>query len=207
MTIETVMLPIFLTGIAAIVLWNIIGAKGHWAVKAFVMAFVSSLCIWVWISLGAMFGWPLEQIPTGTYDLAWVEVQEPNKSKQIDGGIYIWIKNIEGMEEIDLFNQQEQHLSERKPRSYELPYSRELHKQMEQMKQTLKKGGKVRATIKPKDGEGSKLSGMEQEPDIQFHKLPPPMPLKTDSSLQPPSQPNQFDPNGLMQKDRGRSSF
>jgi hypothetical protein len=190
MTIETVMLPLFLTAIAGVTLWNIIGAKGHWGIKAGVMVFVSSLCIWVWISLSAMFGWPLDKIPTGTYDISWIEVIEPNKSKSIDGGIYIWIKNMDKTDKHDLFQQQEQHMSQRKPRAYGLPYSRELHKQVMEMKGALKKGQRIRATIKPKDLEGKKgekPNAVEQEPDIKFHKLPPPKPPKF---FQPQQQPD-----------------
>jgi len=196
MTIETVMLPLFLTAIAVVTLWNIIGAKGHWGIKAGVMVFVSSLCIWVWISLSAMIGWPLDQIPTGTYDLAWVEVVEPNKSKDIHGGIYIWIKNMDKTDKHDLFQQQEQHMSQRKPRAYGLPYSRELHKQMVQIKSDLKKGQRIRATIKAKDlKKGNDPNSIEQEPDIKFHKLPPPKPPKFfQSQPQQPQQPQPTSP-------------
>jgi len=178
MTLETAMLPIFLTAIALVTLWNTVGAKGHWSIKATVIVFVSSLCLWVWISLGAMIGWPIDKVPEGTYDVEWMKIVEPNKARDIKGGIYVWISNMDRMDHHDLFKQQEQHMSQRKPRAYGLPYSRELHEQVSEILKELKGGNKVRATIKPKEKGKGDPSAIEQDADIKFHKLPPSKPSK-----------------------------
>jgi hypothetical protein len=190
MTLETAMLPIFLTAIAGVVLWNVIGAKGHWSIKAIVMSFVSSLCLWVWVSIGAMMGWPVDKTPTGTYDIGSTLVVEPNRSKSIEGAIYVWIYNMDKMDDHDLFQQQEQHMSQRKPRSYGLPYSRELHDQINEIQKQRDKGSRVRVTIKPKvDGPKGKKGGVEQEPNIKFHVLPP---SKVPKSIGVPRERNQI---------------
>jgi hypothetical protein len=140
------------------------------------MTVLSVLCIWVWLSLEAMMGWPIDRVPTGKYDIAWVEIEEPNKSKNIKGGIYIWIRNMDQDADLDLFNQEDAHKDEREPRAYGVPYSREMHKEMNKVKGMLKAGGKVRAEIKK--GEKGEKGSIKQEPDIQLHILPPPKPPK-----------------------------
>jgi len=183
MSIETMMLPLFLLVIGGISLWNIIGAKGHWALKSFFMVLVASLCIIVWVSLRAIEGWPIEKMPYGKYQIAAIEVVEPQKNKGIKGGIFLLIKNMEETDKYDYFRQQEQKMSQRKPRLYGIPYSRKLHEQMNQMKKMMQGGKKpIYVDAKPKDEKkGKSDSSVEQEPDIQFHVLPPPKAPKSDA--------------------------
>jgi hypothetical protein len=179
MTIETVVIPIFCAVLSALTLWFIIDTKGHWGVKASVMTIVSMLCFVLWMSVEAMLGWPIDKTPSGEYDIVGVDIQEPNPSKDRKGGIYILIKNFEDEQKHDYLRQEEKHKVRLEPRLYKLPYSRELHKQMRNVKKALGQGARIRAEIKPKDGKKGKKGGPEyEEPEIKMYLLPPPKPLK-----------------------------
>lgn len=175
MTVETVIIPVFFIILSILTLWFVIGSKGQWWLKAFVMVVVPTLCFIVWMSVEAMLGWPVDQIPDGTYDIVAVDIQEPNSSKEIIGSIYIWIKNIDDEAAYDVFKEEEKHKTKLEPRSHRMPYTRELHKQMRKVQEALKKGATVRVQIKPK--EGSNSSG-QQEPEMKLYILPPPKALK-----------------------------
>jgi len=194
MTIETVIIPILFIILSMLTLWFVIGSKGHWALKAVVMTIVPTLCFVIWMSVEAMLGWPVDKIPEGTYDIIAVDIQEPNPSKERVGGIYILIKNIDDEAEFDVFSQEEKHKVRLEPRSHRLPYTRKLHKQMQNIKEVLKQGARVRATIKSKDGK-NKGGGPEQEPEIKPYLLPPPKALKGPHDQQRPQpQVSPIDP-------------
>ena len=93
MTSDTAIIPIFFVLLAICMGWFIIGTKGKWIVKSIVIVIVPALSSWAWLSLGALMGWPVDEVPEGAYDIIWGDVQEPNKARGIDGSIFIWLKN------------------------------------------------------------------------------------------------------------------
>jgi hypothetical protein len=195
----TAIIAIFFVVLACLVLWFVIGTKGKWSVKAPIILIVPSLCIMVWFSLESLMGWPVESVPRDVYDIIGFDVQEPNKEQQFDGSIYIWIKNMEGEQQNDMFGYAKRMLEDRKPRTYRRPYSRELHKQVEILKQALKSGARVRVEVQEpgKKKGGKKGGGPESPPDIQFHILPPANPSKARPRPKPPQQEQPVDKRKL----------
>ncbi|MDG0996820.1 MAG: hypothetical protein P8O97_06735 [Gammaproteobacteria bacterium] len=99
--------------------------------------------IWAKFSLlaisGAMFtlhsstlinllGWPVNQELPAKFVILSSHVNEPIKSEQYSGKIYLWLTEIEGTE------------PQRRPRAYTLEYSKTLHSQIEQTNKRRKKG-------------------------------------------------------------------
>ena len=192
-TIDTAIIPIFFVLLAILVLWFIIGTKGKWAIKAVLIIVVPTLCVWAWLSLDALMGWPVDDIPKGSYNIIWGDVQEPNKSRGIEGSIWVWLKNADEDADFDLFDQEEKHNARREPRAYRLPYTREMHKQMNGIKEALKNGMRVRAKV---EGQKGKKGNQEyDEPDMKFYMLPPVKSRKGGTQrqmpqdLQPPPDP------------------
>lgn len=77
-----------------------------------------------WHFLERMSGWPTDlQIPD-QFELVAANVIEPNKTLNLDGAIYLWIRSRLG----------------EAPRSHELEYSRELHVKIVEAQRRLDQG-------------------------------------------------------------------
>ena len=72
-----------------------------------------------WMGLQQSKGWPSDQTLPSQFELISADVVEPNQFKEIEGNIHLWIRPEE----------------DGAPRTYILPYSRDLHKRLFEAKQ------------------------------------------------------------------------
>jgi hypothetical protein len=184
MNINTLGIPLTFVILVAVILWFIIWGKGHWLLKAVVVAVSLYFGIATWQSLNGLLGWPApesESLPD-KFAVHWVVIKEPSKKTADPGAIFIWVS---GPVKESLFAP-----DFKEPRAYKLPYSKEMHQRAEGALSLIRKGEKVigmRGKGKGKgwgqkgkgkgEGEGEKGAwGMSRKhiPDIVFHKLPPP---------------------------------
>ena len=82
MTIPLVFFSLFI-----LVLWFIIGAKGHWALKAIVIAMTLHFCISIGLSLEGFAGWPSADGLPDKFMVHWIVVEEPDKRTKTGGAI------------------------------------------------------------------------------------------------------------------------
>jgi len=178
--------------IAALVLWFVIGSKGHWAVKAAMIVVSLYFCLSVGFSVGEFMGWPTNDKLPPKYLVHWAIVNEPDVKLGDEGSIYIWVKPIgEPEPEVEHKEWNDYLLSfydgKSKPRAYRMPYSRPLHEKIHRAMGILLKGGSVGGTNGEGTSEGEKKSGskgdgkttnggrsLTTKGGIEFHKLPPP---------------------------------
>ena len=66
--------------ISSLLLWIVIGSKGHWGLKAVTIAFVLYFCLSINLSLSNLLGWPSDQSLPEEFQVHWIEIKEPNKS-------------------------------------------------------------------------------------------------------------------------------
>jgi hypothetical protein len=78
-------------GLAVLLGFIVIGAKGGWMIKAPLIVIVPSLAVLLWFTLESIMGWPVETMPSGKYDVYAAIIEEPNKSKGIEGSICLWV--------------------------------------------------------------------------------------------------------------------
>ena len=177
--------------IAALVLWFIIGSKGHWGAKATMIVLSLYFCLSVGFSVTEFMGWPTDDKLPPKFLLHWAVINEPDVKLGDEGSIYVWVKPI-GEPEIEHKEWNNYLLSfydgESQPRAYRIPYSRALHEQTQKAMGILLKGGGVGGTNKGKGKpKGKKQSGgngdakagdggksLTNNGGIEFHKLPPP---------------------------------
>lgn len=209
---ETVGIPIAFAIMSAILLWFIIGAKGNWLLKAFVIAITLCFSLAMWNSLEGIQGFPTKDELPSKFLLHWAVVEEGNKENKDPGSIFLWIKNI-GEKENDSLNLLPKN-GDYGPRVYKIPYSRKTHEQIQKALEGIKKGKRFIGENKGKGelgdaGEGEKGKGkfgqgkagkgskgypngkkqghgefdFSQEQDIVFHELPP--------ALLPPKDPEE----------------
>lgn len=200
---DTFGIPLTFIIITALILWAIIGGKGWWWLKAIMVIGTFLFGVVLWHSLETLEGWPTEEPMPEKFEIKWIVVEEPNMKTGEKGEILVWSKNMTedyktASSPIPLLHNKEQSDD---PRLHRLPYSREMHKQAQDIQKKIAFGGKYYGEMKDgkmkgkgegngkagngkgkgegqgngktggKKGDGGSLS---QEQDPIFHELPPP---------------------------------
>jgi len=179
-------LPILLLAFGALTFWILNESSLKWYIKTVCISVFCVFTIVFWTTIHTFLGWPAdeEDMPNKIM-IHWVIVKEPNKIKEFDGAIYILLESVEEIKanKIGKFFGYGKHRME--PRLFGLKYSRELHEQLEKVKEKLKNGqpvvgkltkGKGKGLSRKGDGKPNKKKGggsESQEQDWQFHELRP----------------------------------
>lgn len=184
---ETIGIIITFIIIASLCLWFIILGKGHWLLKAAVVAFVLYCSFGIWHSLSGLSGWPSDELMPKKFMLHWALIKEPSK---IDinqkGSILMWASSSDDDESSSKKTKNE-------PRVYKLPYTPEMHEKLSKVMQKLAQGKGVvgeKSEAEGKGGQGQKggkkgygnqkgYGSLSNEQDYIFYDLPAPvMPQK-----------------------------
>lgn len=142
-----------------ILLIGVIHSRLGWITKS--MMIVASLLVagMSYATYVRNLGWAVVDEPPALFQILGAQVREPNSKDP--GAIYIWYKEN---------GQQE-------PRSIKLPYSKDMHKQMNKAKGMLENGKPVFA--KGKKGNKPKVKGEanDAESKVMMDFVPPPQTL------------------------------
>jgi|7_EtaG_2_1085326.scaffolds.fasta_scaffold00081_29 hypothetical protein len=191
MTIPLVFFVLFV-----LTLWFVIGSRGHWALKAVVIAATLHLCVSVGISLGSFAGWPSSDRLPDKFLIHWVVIKEPSKKTKEPGAIYVWLTSMTDPKRDTSSSEWRRFFitlspdGNGQPRSHILPYSKGKHKEADDIIQLLKDGkavvGERGKGGKRGDGEGDGGKGggdskngengggsFSRSDGITFHELPP----------------------------------
>lgn len=165
----TIMLALFLFFIGMLVLWLVIQVQGRWQYKMLGILVMPCMLFATWASLDSYLGWPTtkDTLPD-RFVLAAGLIREPSLRSHDAGAIYLWVRAVEYPESRRSLLGYHQDL--RDPRAYRLPYSRELHKELEGMLKKMHDG----ATVGGNNGTGTGRDGTQQgtgEPNL--YVLPP----------------------------------
>ena len=193
-------IPVVFFIVFVLVLWFIIGAKGHWVIKAMTIGAALHLCLSIGLSLSGLGGWPSEDPLPDKFIVNWVLVQEPDKATGDAGTIYLWVTDISDKKDPATMKQGWKRfffsLSENQdgaPRGYLAPYSKDKHKEAEDILTKIRAGkvvvgerggageegggegdGEGMGGEDNAGGEGSEGGGsFSRTSDITFHELPP----------------------------------
>jgi hypothetical protein len=124
------MIPVIAIGfalIAGLLLWFVIGSRGAWWLKLGTIVVASSFTFAVWDALDSFSGWPTEQhLPSRSLLLS-SSVDEPK-------AIYVWVIPPSRSGPL-AYN-----ADASEPRAYRLPYSRQLHEQLDRGTAMASKG-------------------------------------------------------------------
>ena len=193
-------IPLVFFSLTGLILCFIIGARGHWGIKAFIILLTLHVCLSVGMSIPNFAGWPSGDRLPDKFLVHWITIKEPDKKTKEDGYIYIWAttlsqqeKEVEGWKQY-LLSFGVQDFTE--PRAYRTPYTREGHERGEDALKKIKNGepvmgrnngkkgkGKGKGDGKKGDGKGKGKGGkgkkggkgggsFSQSDDISFHDLP-----------------------------------
>ena len=82
--------------IVSLILWLIILSKGKfWVLKSIVISLATAFSIVVLISLKNFIGWPSKSNLPQQFQLHWAIIDEPNKIKNTNGAIYMWVTALD----------------------------------------------------------------------------------------------------------------
>ena len=106
--------------IVALILWLIILSKGKfWILKSIVITLATLFSIIVLISLKDFIGWPSKSSIPKEFQLHWAIIDEPNKIRNTEGAIYMWVTALDKENE-----------TKGVPRAYKIDYTRKNHEEI-----------------------------------------------------------------------------
>jgi hypothetical protein len=171
-----VVLAVLLLSLNVVSLWR-------WQVKAAAILLTGAFFAVSYHSINGLMGWPTAQRLPARFSLAWSVVVEPDKKTNDPGHIYLWAQ------ELDANN-----VANAAPRSYRLPYSDVLARNVSHAQEMRDKGVDVMGrvddrgpeTAEPRDnikmgragvkGEGGYVDAvpfLEDGSRLEFQELPP----------------------------------
>ena len=219
MEIQIIGIPLTFLVLFAVILWFIILGKGRWWLKAAIVPVVLYFSLIMWFSLGQLSGWASQSEMPETFILHWSIVKEPSKKDSHDqGAIYLWATQVD--DEHQVINQPVNPVlhpftpkkNAAEPRSYRIPYSRDMHEKIGKIQSMISKGktvigkrngdglstdqsGQGDGKGTGKDGKGGQGTGaqsgkqngsggsLSRQQDFMFYELPAPkLPEKITSS-------------------------
>lgn len=113
--------------VVALLLWFVIGSDGPWWLKLPVLVSTCLFTFAVWDALDSFSGWPTAETPPARSLLLSSTVDEPR-------AIYLWLIAPRRPGLLDY------RAGAAEPRSYRLPYTRQLHQQVDRANQLAKQG-------------------------------------------------------------------
>ena len=145
--------------LAAVLLWGILGSKGYWPLKMMAITAVMYFGVSLWYSMNTYLGWPSRADMPPKYMVYWAFVQEPSKVDNTPGAIYFWVRELEKEEKNPWLYALQYQGDNKDPRVFRADYSRELHQQVQQMTQGIKKGQVFIGGKNAPKGKGGKGKG------------------------------------------------
>jgi hypothetical protein len=160
-------------------------SRWAWPVKAVAVVLTTAFFVGAYFGAVSLLGWPSRARMPPHFQLLWTKVVEPDKATGENGSIFMWVEPLD-----------ENNIPVGRPRSYELPYSRDLAKKVGGAQQKLQQGEQVAgkaekvdeddqlvedARMGPQNPNAQETSRMDTVPfsdpsqRVQFEDMPPPI--------------------------------
>jgi len=178
--------PILFLVLGGLSFWLLVESKLKWWIK---VVLISTFCLFTvgfWMSMHSFLGWSADgkYIPEKV-SVHWAIVKEPNKLSGYEGRIFLLLESSQESPEkfplLKMFGYKKESIE---PRLYTIPYSRQLHEQIQkELMPKLKNGqrpkGRFSQQATSKAGRGDKgksektHGGESQQAEWRFHDLLP----------------------------------
>ena len=100
----------------------------HWVLKSSMIIVTSLFYILTYTSFKNILGWPSNDTLPERFRLVSAQIYEPNALINSEGSIFVWVTNMEELAGLGT------------PRSYSLPYNKEIHEKISKALVNLKNG-------------------------------------------------------------------
>ena len=139
-----------------------------WKVKTGCIVVTALMYVITYLSFPPLLGWPTGDRPPERFRLVAADVVQPDKMTGAKGMVYLWLKDLDDLS------------GRSRPRSYELPYSTDLHEIALKAKSKIEKGmpqlGEFKEPLDPNIREVDRLTrGGQKSVEIDFYDIPDPL--------------------------------
>ena len=176
-TVPTIAVAFLL--LAGLLLWFVIGSAGRWYLKLPLIVVTPLFMFLVWSALDSFTGWPTRsELPPRSYFIA-ATVSEPEPGGE-GGAIRVWVIPPSGRGGPFAYDPDRS-----RPRAFELPYSRALHRQVQAANAMRARGEEVELRVSPEArqdgsraarGKGARGSARSGHGAFRAYRLPPASP-------------------------------
>lgn len=162
-------------GIMLLLLGLHLRSAWSWPVKSAAIGLALPAGIGAFLAVEAQLGWPSQNALPAAFQLHAAVVDEPTAANAGDGAIFLWLTPWEGVSSEAGMGAAV--LPDRRPRAFDLPYSRELHQKVETMQERLARGELVTGRHQ-RDQSWKRRFGMQDGRIDLEAPPPPPLPAK-----------------------------
>lgn len=153
-----------------------------WPVKSAAIGLSLPATVGAFWAIEAQLGWPSSTALPAQFQLHAALVEEPAPGDGDDGAIFLWLSPfdetaIEAPPAVDEFDVDAAALPGRRPRAFDLPYSRELHQEVETMRERLARGELVTGRHEVGNSRDRRFGRQYGGIDLEAPP-PPPLPKK-----------------------------
>jgi hypothetical protein len=139
---KSLAIPLAFILLAAVLCWQLIGAKGKWWLKLLAIVVVPGFGLAVWASIGSYKGWPTSDEPPEKALILASSVREPDPRTGDPGAIFVWLMPLKESSSGGI-NPFDYATPGGEPRSYQFPYSRPAHQMLASADQSIREGRPV----------------------------------------------------------------
>ncbi len=183
MTAPAVALTVLYATVALLLLSMQLKSGWSWPIKASAIGLALPATLGTFLAIQAQLGWPSQNGLPEQFQLHAALIDEPSANATDGGAIYLWLTpwnrqlsqdetHIDGDIGLDAAT-----LPPRRPRAFGLPYSRDLHQQVEDMQERLARGEMVVGRHQPGSSWKRRFSQQQGTIDLEAPP-PPPLPAK-----------------------------
>lgn len=125
-------LAIVYVALAVLAASVVAGVRAPFSVRLLVVAAAPAVAFAVWQAAQPPTGWPATAKPPKDAAFVWASIREPDRVTQDAGEIDLWLTPPDAA----------------RPRSYRLPYTRQLHQQAQQAMEATRGGVRLRVRLR-----------------------------------------------------------
>lgn len=177
MTMPALALTGLYGGIALLLLSLHLKSTWRWPVKSVAIGLALPATIGAFLTIEAQLGWPSRGDMPANFQLHAALVNEPATGSSEPGAIFLWLtpwNEIGPGDDTEIAAVATP--KGQRPRAFDLPYSRELHQEVDSMRERLARGELVLGQHERVDSRQRRFG--RQDSDIQIDlDAPPPLPL------------------------------
>ncbi|MGI9487148.1 MAG: hypothetical protein ACR2RF_14975 [Geminicoccaceae bacterium] len=150
-----------------------------WPVKSAAIGLALPTGVGAFLALEAQLGWPSQNALPAEFQLHAAVIDEPGANTDNAGAIYLWLTPWGEIASIEESGTDVAIPPDRRPRAFDLPYSRELHQKVETMQERLERGEFVTGRHVRNQSWKRRFGLQDGQIDLEAPP-PPPMPAKDD---------------------------
>lgn len=170
-----------LTGLYAALAFLLLGlhlkSAWSWPVKTAAIGLALPATVGAFLVIQAQLGWPSQASLPARFQLHAALIEEPAAENDEGGAIFLWLTpwvDASSEEGADL---EPPMLPGRRPRAFDLPYTRELHQKIETMRERLARGELVTGRHESGSGWQRRFGQNNGQTNLEAPP-PPPLPAK-----------------------------